>query len=173
MFLLYSSRWGVGGGSQTQHSSSLWPHTALCLIELREVYSKHLQGIGLLTVFALDFIRSAYMKWQHMKQSISFGTRTSVLKLQGQCLAHHKAPYMEPGCARAHVPQVWHCTLCSPTLSKVPPTANRTPLLLRQTLKNVSGHIALNTCKLIKEKKLTKISGLPCLFSSCLTKTQE
>lgn len=32
------------------------------------------------------------MKWQHMKQSISFETATSVLKHQGQCLAHNKAP---------------------------------------------------------------------------------
>lgn len=54
--------------------------------------------------------------------------------------------------------QVWHCSLCFPTLRKVPPAANRTRLLLRWTLKNVSSHIVLNTGKLIKEKNLSRTS---------------
>lgn len=138
MFLFCSSRWGAGGGSFKHSTAGLSGPTQPCgcptqcaLLNYMKFTAKHLQGIGLLTGFVLDFIRTADVKWQHMKQRISFETTTSVLKHQGQYLAHNKAPYVEPGSACAHLPQVWHCTLCFPTLRKVPPTANRTGLLLR------------------------------------------
>lgn len=145
-------RWGGGGGSFKHSTAGLWPHTtlwpshnALYWMNYMKFTAKHLEGIGLLAVFLLDFIRTFDVKWQHMKQSFSFETPASVLKHQGQCLAHNRTPYIEPVPVYAHVPQVWHCTLCFPTLSKVLLTKNRTRLLLRWTLKNVSSHIALNT----------------------------
>lgn len=105
-----AARWGVGGGSFKHSSAGLSGPTQPCghptqcaLLNYMKFTAKHLEGIGLLTVFVLDFIRTAYVKWQHMKQSISFETTTSVLKQQGRCLAHNKAPHIEPGpaCASA------------------------------------------------------------------------
>lgn len=128
---------GVVSLSNTAQQVSLAPHSPeLVAVPHSALYymkftAKHLEGIGLLAVFLLDFIRPSDVKWQQMKQSISFETATSVLKHQGQCLAHNKAVYIEPGPACAHVPHVWHCALCFPSLGRVPPTANRTGLLWR------------------------------------------
>lgn len=125
------------GLSNTAQQVSLAPHSPeLVVVPHSALYymkftAKHPEGIGLLRVFLLDFITTSDVKWQHMKQSISFETGTSALKHQGQCLAHNKAPYIKLGPTCAHVPQVWHCTPCFPTLRRVPPTANRTGLLRR------------------------------------------
>lgn len=124
-------RWGGGDGSFKHSTAGLsgptqpWAcdhPTQWALLNYVMFTAKHLEGIGLLAVLLLDFIKTSDMKWQHIKQSISFETATSVLKHQGQCLARNKAPCIEAGPACAYVPQVWHF----PTLRKVPPTANRT-----------------------------------------------
>lgn len=96
----------VVGLPNTARQVSLAPHNPVAvpqcaLLNYMKFTAKHLEGIGLLTAFVLDFVGTAYVKWQHMKQSISFETTTSVLKHQGRCLAHNKAPHIEPGPACA------------------------------------------------------------------------
>lgn len=136
-------RWGGGGGSFKHSTAGLsgptynrWAcgHPTQCtILNYVKFTAKHLEGIGLLVIFLLDFIRTADVQCQHVKQSVSFETATSVLSCrhQGQRVARSKAPYIEPWPMCSRVPQTRAAALRSARLRKVPRTGKRTRVLRR------------------------------------------
>lgn len=148
-------RWGGGRGSFEHSSAGLSGPTQHSILKYVKSPAKHLEGVGLLIVFSLDFIRTSNVH-------VSFQIAASVLRHQGQ----HRT-------SCSPVPQTRDVALRSARLTKVPPAGNGTRVRLRQILKNVSSRITLNIGEIIKEK-LPKPSenDFGYLLSSCLRKIQ-